>query len=177
METTPNVVLHREGGVPPAHILLEGYRLRLTARLNSLDDRHPLRIRASVCPNVGTLKFKRKPRLSKKPEAQMSRVQHAYRQLPRAEAAETLPAPVYTLMLGTKANGVINHELWLSSIAPSDICAYSNGSSEGPGRSSWGYALQRGGITFQRDEGCYMVEKSTMQRSLVRPLRFVKLCP
>ena len=65
--TTPNVVLNREGGIPPARILLEGFRLRHSARLNSLDDRHPLRIRASVCPNVGTLKYKKKPRLSKRP--------------------------------------------------------------------------------------------------------------
>ncbi|KHJ30080.1 putative te1b-like protein [Erysiphe necator] len=76
--TTPNVVLQREGGIPPARILLEGYRLRLAARLNSLDDRHPLRTRAS------------------------------------------------------------------------EICAYSDGSSDGPGRSSWGYVLQRGGTTFQK---------------------------
>lgn len=54
--TTPNVVLHREGGIPPARILLEGFRLRLVARLNPLDDRHLLRIRAYEFPKVGTLK-------------------------------------------------------------------------------------------------------------------------
>ena len=54
-KTTPNAVLHREGGIPPARILLEANRLRLAARLSSLDDRHPLRSRAMVCPNVGTL--------------------------------------------------------------------------------------------------------------------------
>lgn len=121
-----NVVLHREGGVSPAHIPLGGYRLQLVARLNYLDDRHPLRIRASIYPDVGTLKFKREPRLSKKPEARISRVQRAYRRLPRAEAAEPLPAPIYTRTLGNKANSVANYELWLSSIASSDICAYSD---------------------------------------------------
>ncbi|KAI0992044.1 hypothetical protein K3495_g16142, partial [Podosphaera aphanis] len=49
--TTPNVILHREGGIPPANILLEGSRLRLAARINSLDTHHPLRSRASICPN------------------------------------------------------------------------------------------------------------------------------
>ncbi|POS86227.1 hypothetical protein EPUL_000399 [Erysiphe pulchra] len=77
---TPNVALHREGGIPPANILLEGYRSRLATRLNSLDDLHPLRIRAN-------------------------------------------------------------------------ICAYSDGSSEGPGRSSCGYILQRGGKNFQKGKG------------------------
>lgn len=151
--TTPNVVLHREGGIPPACILLEGYRLRLAARLNSLDDRHPLRTRASVCPNVGTLKYKSKPRLSKKPEVQMSRIQRAFRQLPKSEAAEPLPGPVYTPTHGTKAEGKRIHWNWIGLLTSVDICAYSDGSSEGPGRSSWGYVLQRGGTTFQKGRG------------------------
>lgn len=108
--TTPYVVLHRDGGTPPARILLEGYRLRLSARLKFLDDRHPLRSRASVCSNVGTLKFKTKSRLSKKPEIQMSQVQRAFQQLPQTEAAETLPAPVYTAALGPKVDGAYDHD-------------------------------------------------------------------
>lgn len=50
--TTPNVVLHSETDIPPARILFEENRLRLAARLNSLDNRHPLRIRASTCLNL-----------------------------------------------------------------------------------------------------------------------------
>lgn len=151
--TTPNVVLHREGGIPPARIMLEGYRLRLAARINSLDDRHPLRYRASMCPNVGTLKYKSKPRLSKKPEIQMSRVQRALRQLPHSEAAEPLPTPVYYSPPGIKEDGLLDHHNLMSTINAIDICAYSDGSSEGPGRSSWGYVLQRGGATFQKGHG------------------------
>lgn len=41
----------------------------------------------------------------------------------------------------------------MSTIAPTDLCAYSDGSSEGPGRSSWGFALQRGGTTFRKGHG------------------------
>lgn len=55
--------------------------------------------------------------------------------------------------LGTKSQGVEAHLQWTQSISPTDICAYSNGSSEGHGRSSWGYVLQRGGSTFQKDKG------------------------
>ncbi|VDB93184.1 Bgt-60027 [Blumeria graminis f. sp. tritici] len=40
--TTPNLALHREGGIPTRNIILEGNRLRLSARLHSLDNRHPL---------------------------------------------------------------------------------------------------------------------------------------
>ncbi|KAI1001319.1 hypothetical protein K3495_g6880 [Podosphaera aphanis] len=66
--TTPNVVLYRESEISPARMLLDGNRLRLAARLNTLDDRHHLRSRASICPNVGTLRFKSSRKLSKRPE-------------------------------------------------------------------------------------------------------------
>ena len=79
----------------------------------------------------------------------MSRVQQAYRQLPlSSEVAELLTAPTYTFELGTKSEGLEAHKQWAQSTSSSDICAYSDGSSEGHGRSAWGYVLQRGGVTF-----------------------------
>ncbi|KAI0991474.1 hypothetical protein K3495_g16713, partial [Podosphaera aphanis] len=60
LKTTPTVVVQREGGIPPGKILLEANRLRLAARLQTLDDRHPLRSRAVLCPNTGTRKYKKK---------------------------------------------------------------------------------------------------------------------
>lgn len=152
-KTTPNAVIHRESGIPPARVLLEANRLRLASRLNSLDNRHPLRSRASVCPNVGSLKYKKSRKFSQRPEIQMSRIQRAYQQLPPAEAPEPLPAPVYITKFGSKPEGVKAHSQWLRSLSPIDICAYSDGSSEGHGRSSWGYVLQRGGTTFERGNG------------------------
>lgn len=92
-KSMPNAVIHREGGIPSARILVEGNRLRLAARLNSLYDCHPLRSRVSTCPNIGTFKYKSKKRFSKRPEIQMSRVKQAFQQLPPAEAAEPLTAP------------------------------------------------------------------------------------
>ncbi|KAI1002900.1 hypothetical protein K3495_g5303 [Podosphaera aphanis] len=149
LRTTPNVILHREGGIPPANILLEGSRLRLAARISSLETHHPLRSRASICPNVGTLKYKREAILSKNPESQMSRLQRAFRLLPpSSENAE--PLNLYILIRKQKkAQGIINHENWIRTIPSAVICAYSDGSSEGHGRSSWGFVLQRGSITFK----------------------------
>lgn len=95
IRTTPNVVVHREGGIPPAKVILEGNRLRLSARLKTLDDRHPLRIRASVCPNFGTRKYKITAKPSTRPEMQMSRLKRAFRELPEAEAPEALAPVVY----------------------------------------------------------------------------------
>lgn len=152
-KTTPNAVVHREGGIPPARILLEANRLRVAARINSLDDQHPLRSRAIVCPNVGTLKYKKSRKLSKRPEIQMSRVQRAYKQLPPAETAHPLLAPKYDHATGSKLEGKKAHLEWIRSISTSDICAYSDGSSEGHGRSAWGYVLHRDGKTFEKDQG------------------------
>lgn len=78
-KTTPNVVLHRKGGIPPARILLEGNRLRLAAMLKSLDIQHPLQNIASLCPSAGTLKYKLKKRTSKRPDILMTCVQCAFR--------------------------------------------------------------------------------------------------
>ena len=135
---TPSTVLDREGGIPPARVLLERNWLRLAARLIALDDRYPLYGRAIICPNISTQKYKFKAKTSKKSETRMTRIQRAVRQLPLAYAGvpEPLLAPAYSLKLGTKKEGIDSHNRWIRSIPPSDICAYSDGSSEGHGRSS-----------------------------------------
>ena len=46
-----------------------------------------------------------------------------------------------------------SHLEWMKTISPTDILAFSDGSSEGHGRSSWGYILQRRGKTFEKDQG------------------------
>ncbi|KAI1002860.1 hypothetical protein K3495_g5342 [Podosphaera aphanis] len=137
----------REVGIPPAWIILEGIRLRLAARLNFLDNRHPLRTRASL---LGTFKYKRRAKVTKYPGSLTSRVQRAYRQLSPAELAEPLPPAVYHIKLGTKAEGVEAHSKWVSSVSPTNFCAYLDGSSVGHGRSSWGFILQQGGVMFEK---------------------------
>lgn len=60
--TTLALDLHRDKGIPLTRILLKGNRLRLTARLNSLDDCHHVTTRDNLCLSVGTVKFRAKPR-------------------------------------------------------------------------------------------------------------------
>ncbi|KAI0993336.1 hypothetical protein K3495_g14848 [Podosphaera aphanis] len=115
-KTTPNVVLHREAGIPPAKILLESNRIRVAARLKSLDNKHPLMIRASVCPNVRTLKYKKRKKRSPRPELQMSRVQRTFRQLPESENPETIPPPAYVLALGTKESEIEAITRWVNNV-------------------------------------------------------------
>lgn len=83
----------------------------------------------------------------------MTRIQRTYQQLPPSEAAEPLSEPAYTENLGTKSEGINAHSNWTRTVQQTDICAYSDGSSEGHGRSTWGYVLQRGGITFEKNSG------------------------
>lgn len=83
----------------------------------------------------------------------MTRVQRAYQQLPQAEVAEPLIGPVYVEELGNKSQGVEDHTRWANTLSSADICAFSDGSSVGHGRSAWGFVLQRGGITFKRGGG------------------------
>lgn len=83
----------------------------------------------------------------------MSRLQRAFQLLPQEEAAEPLSAPTYTSILGTKSVGIQNHQNLMRTITSEEVCAYSDGSSEGPERSSWGYVLQRRGTTFQKGHG------------------------
>lgn len=66
--------------------------------------------------NVGTLKYKAKAILSKRPEDHMSRIQHAFRQLPQAELTELLSAPVYLSILKTKVKGFRESQNWLESL-------------------------------------------------------------
>jgi len=58
VRTTPNVVVH-QGVIPSSKYILEGNRLRLAARLNTLDGRCPLRSHAAICPNDGIKKVKK----------------------------------------------------------------------------------------------------------------------
>lgn len=72
---------------------------------------------------------------------------------PSTETPEAQSAPVYSENLGTKVEGIVAHQQWAKSISSTDICAYSDGSSEGHGRSAWGYVLQRRGETFDKNNG------------------------
>ena len=95
----------------PVWVLFGGIRLRLAAWLSTLDDRRPLRYRASVCPNISTQKYKMKARTRKKPETRMTRIQQAFRKLPpvEAEIPGPLPGPAYSPKLGTKTEGTDSH--------------------------------------------------------------------
>lgn len=58
LKTIPNEIMHREGVIPPARILSENNRIRLASRFNMLNSTYPHQIRASMCPNIRTVKYR-----------------------------------------------------------------------------------------------------------------------
>lgn len=48
--TTPNVIFHREAGIPPAEIVLQMRQIKSAARIRRLDCWHPLTRRAVETP-------------------------------------------------------------------------------------------------------------------------------
>ncbi|KAI0993162.1 hypothetical protein K3495_g15022 [Podosphaera aphanis] len=82
----------------------------------------------------------------------MSRLQRAYRELPEAEAAQKLP-PIHYQSLDSREIGQDRFKRRINRLPNSETCAYSDGSSEGYGQSSWGFALKRGGMILSKDSG------------------------
>lgn len=53
-KSAPNAAVHREMQLPPAHLLLEGRRLKWSLRLKLIDDHHPLAVRTRGTPGKST---------------------------------------------------------------------------------------------------------------------------
>lgn len=106
-----------------------------------------------MCPNVGTRKYKKTAKSSARPEIQMSRLQRAYRELPEAEDPESLMPVVYPRKPGSKPMEGEDCVRWISDVPGTDICAYSDGSSEGQGRSAWGFVLRKDGKLIGKGSG------------------------
>ena len=83
----------------------------------------------------------------------MSRLQRAYRELPEAEAPVALMPVVYTTKSGPKPMEREDCIRWISDVPGSDIRAYSDGSSEGHGRSAWGFVLRNDGKLIGKGSG------------------------
>ena len=65
------------------------------------------------------------------------------------------------------------HIRWLNTISQSNICAYSDGSSEGHGRSSLGFVLQRNSITFHQGSG-HLLGSKVVDAEIIGALCFVR---
>ena len=83
----------------------------------------------------------------------MSRLQRAYRELPESEAPEALAPVVYPTKPGPKPMEREDFTRWIDKVSGTEICAYSDGSSEGYGRSAWGHVLKKDGQLIGKGSG------------------------
>nr|CCA28121.1 hypothetical protein SS1G_12417 [Albugo laibachii Nc14] len=159
--TTPNLVLHRESGIPPATILLQQKQLLAAARIQRLDAWHPLVFRARESPKetISRLKLRagQKDRAFTVPERYLTRLQISARSIPTAEGHGHLFFPRGEPKIQSTGDDKQDEKAlvkqWMSSLPSDTVLAYSDGSSCGPARSAWGYVLYKEGQLIGQGAG------------------------
>ncbi|KAM4061472.1 reverse transcriptase (RNA-dependent DNA polymerase) [Hirsutella rhossiliensis] len=129
--TTPTNVLHREAGIPPVPLLLEGRRTAFAARLKALDEAHPL---------VSARRDQKLP-LRRADEMLSSCPRPALLQRGFAEE-QTAP-----LQSASKHETAKKFRDWLQALSPRTLVVYSDGSRSEEGHIGYGYAVHRDGST------------------------------
>ncbi|KAI0992184.1 hypothetical protein K3495_g16002, partial [Podosphaera aphanis] len=150
--TTPNTVLHRESGIPPATILLQQRQLRAATRIQRMDTWHPLLMRSQEGPketiNRLGLRAGQKSRTFTNPERYLTRLQTSLQNVPSAVESGKLffPKAERNCQVARldKQSEATQAKLWIGNLSTDTICAYSDGSSCGWARSAWAYTLFRG---------------------------------
>lgn len=130
-KTTPIPILHLEAAIPPADQLLEAIRRRSAARLASLDVYHPLiqRINTKAPRRHKPLRLQSATALN--PEG-----------CPRPVLLPKIPPTiVYRL---PKEEAAIAFVAWLSTVDPSCLVVYSDGSQQTDGSTGYGFVVYRG---------------------------------
>ncbi|KJK84830.1 hypothetical protein H633G_11375 [Metarhizium anisopliae BRIP 53284] len=137
-KTTPIAVLHREGGIPPVHQLLEARRLRFSARIKSLDHAHPLAKRTTeIAPRPIIKCIKLKYQLP--PKAFPTRLRRTNKLLANCQRPVLVPRK-YTASKEDPAKHFLD---WLQTIPPLSLVVYSDGSLSPSGAAGYGYAVHQ----------------------------------
>ncbi|OAQ65636.1 endonuclease/reverse transcriptase [Purpureocillium lilacinum] len=146
-KTTPIPAMHREAGTPPASIALAAQQFRFSARLKSLDGRHPLVKWASRKPPRA--RHTRNPSSTRrvKPTFQ-SRLQRVDQLLPKCHRPALLPrhysdtetSPLQTANKEETAGDFLE---WLGTTAAATLIVYSDGSQLPNGAVGFGFAVHR----------------------------------
>lgn len=138
--TTPLPVLHRESGLLPAGLMLEHIRRRHSARLQRLDEQHPIASRVGALNSAGSDQQRfRRP----------SRLQRAWELLPRAERPvlqrKGSPAASAKGTL-TKEGEAARFLRWLRRLSPGHYLTYTDGSRLDSGAAGWGFSVRQSGL-------------------------------
>ena len=136
--TTPIPVLHREGGILPAALMLEHIRRRSACRMQKLDPTHPVAVRAQAPLYTGRdrQRFRRPTRL-----------QRTWEILPKADRPVLRPRgepPAREQGTGRKTHDAFLFEKWKNDLPYTDILTYTDGSLLETGVAGWGYVIRQG---------------------------------
>ena len=144
--TTPTPILHRESGIPPVSQLLEAARYRFSARLKSLDDKHPLATRTAPPPSVTIHKsIKRRYQLAPAPlQTRLRRTDQLLARCPRPQHIQRR-FPDHILQLASKKESAKAFQRWLGTLSPHTILVYSDGSLSLEGAAGFGYTIHQNG--------------------------------
>ncbi|KAI0998616.1 hypothetical protein K3495_g9581 [Podosphaera aphanis] len=152
--TTPTAALHRESGLTPSEIALNGRTTAATARLRHLDPRHPLLRRAGkiISLNRPTPRFAR--RVLALPQAEQINLIALPPWAPR-EGREEAYARVGGPCGALKEMAKQAFNSFISSIPSGDIILYIDGSKQADGFAGAGCVAYQGGIHVTADELYY----------------------
>ncbi|OAQ57666.1 endonuclease/reverse transcriptase [Purpureocillium lilacinum] len=146
-KTTPIPAMHREAGTPPASIALAAQQIRFSARLKSLDGRHPLVKRASWKPPRA--RHTRNPSSTRRVKpAFQSRLQRTDQLLPKCHRPTLLPrqysdTETSPLQAANKTETAGDFLDWLETAAAATLIVYSDGSQLPNGAVGFGFAVHR----------------------------------
>ncbi|PWI65419.1 hypothetical protein PCL_07020 [Purpureocillium lilacinum] len=146
-ETTPVPALHREAGIAPASILLEAQRIRFSARLKSLDARHPLVTRTSPKPaHAYHSSIKRQYLIERR--SQKTRLERTDALLPDCARPVLLPrrysdSEASRLQTATKAETAAGFLEWLPGAAVGKLIVYFDRSQLPSGAVGYGFTVHR----------------------------------
>ncbi|KAI0991825.1 hypothetical protein K3495_g16362, partial [Podosphaera aphanis] len=143
--TTPTAALHRESGLPPSEIALNGRTTAATVRLRHLDPRHPLLRRAGkiISLNRPTSRFAR--RVLALPQAEQINLIALPPWAPR-EGREEAYARVGGPCGASKEIAKQAFNSFISSIPSGDIMLFTDGSKQSDGFAGAGCVAYQGGI-------------------------------
>jgi ribonuclease HI len=153
-KTTPTPILHRESGIPPMSQLLEAVRYRFSARLKSLDDKHPLAVRTAPPPSVIIHKLiKRRYQLAPVPfQTRLRRTDQLLARCPRPQLIRRRFSD-NTLQLASKEESAKAFHKWLRMLPPQTILVYSDGSLSPEGAAGYGYTVHQTGQSISNGSG------------------------
>ncbi|CEJ92618.1 hypothetical protein VHEMI08257 [[Torrubiella] hemipterigena] len=150
--TTPNIYLWKEAGVPAAEDQIKATRVRISLRIATLDDQHPLRIRLANLHH--RIRFEINPAASRNVAQRYIRLFRLSRIQEDMDSIPLIPRRfsdnIHTILnSASKEEETQVHLSWLRT-NPDGLIVYSDGSKLEDNKAGYGYIVYRNGTEIDR---------------------------